>query len=225
MELVVFIIFLISIGISQTFKSKLDRYSRMVLPTRFSGAEAASSMLQENGIKGIKILCTPGYLTDHYNPVTKTVNLSKDVYYGQTIGALAVAAHECGHALQHAKNYPMLHFRSAMVPALSATSQMMPWVIMLGIVLINTTSIPLQIGIGLFSFTTLFSFVTLPVEFDASRRALAWISHKSFLDRQEYDKARDALWWAAMTYVVAALASLAQLLRLLTILLGSKRRD
>lgn len=224
MEPIVFIIFLIGLGVSQTFQRKFARYSRAVLRVHLSGAEAAVKMLQENGIRGVKVICTPGYLTDHYNPTEKTVSLSRDVYHGQTIGALAVAAHECGHALQHATNYPMLHFRSAMVPALSMTSRMMPWIIMLGIILVNTTPIPLQIGIALFSLTTLFSFVTLPVEFDASRRALAWIKKKGFLDSKEYDGAKDALWWAAMTYVIAALASLAQLLRLLSILSKPKRR-
>eukprot|EP00540_Astrosyne_radiata_P014836 CAMPEP_0116864896 /NCGR_PEP_ID=MMETSP0418-20121206/25079_1 /TAXON_ID=1158023 /ORGANISM="Astrosyne radiata, Strain 13vi08-1A" /LENGTH=201 /DNA_ID=CAMNT_0004500173 /DNA_START=680 /DNA_END=1285 /DNA_ORIENTATION=+ len=200
----------------------MNTYTNTRLKSNLSGAEVAAKMLHEYGIGHVKIICTNGRLTDHYNPLNHTVNLSSQVYHGRNAAAAAVAAHECGHAVQHTQGYAFLRFRSAMVPMLSATSHFMPWIIMLGIFLINTTLIPLKLGIMLFALTTLFSIVTLPVEFDASKRALVWIDRQGIVTSQEYQMARSALWWAAMTYVVAALGSLAQLLRLVS-LLNKKR--
>ncbi|MEM9416821.1 MAG: zinc metallopeptidase [Bacteroidota bacterium] len=217
------IFFLISSLVSLTFRRRLATYFKTRLQADMSGAEVAKKMLQAHGLEEVKITCTNGQLTDHYNPLNKTVNLSAQVYEGRNAAAAAIAAHECGHAVQHAHGYAFLRLRSAMVPALSATARFMPWVIMLGIFVMNTTPVPLEIGIALFSLTTLFSFVTLPVEFDASRRALAWIDDQRVVTRQERRMAQDALWWAAMTYVVAALGSLAELLHLISIL--QRRRD
>ena len=164
-----------------------------------------------------------GQLSDHYNPADKTVNLSQDVFYGRNAAAAAVAAHECGHAVQHADAYAMLNFRSAMVPVLNASSKFMPWLIFGGVMLLSTTPIPLMIGIVLFAITTIFSFITLPVEFDASRRALAWLDTRSIVTKDELVMSKDALWWAASTYVIAALSSLATLIYYLGIL--NSRRD
>jgi len=218
MNLIGIIFLLVSVSIGSILRNKLHHYSNIRLRSNLSGAEVAHKMLREYGIENITITGTPGYLTDHYNPLTKTVHLSDQVYYGKNAAAAAIAAHECGHAVQHKQGYAFLHFRSAMVPVLSATARFMPWIIMLGIFLINTTPIPLTIGIALFALTTLFSFITLPVEFDASRRALAWMDHQGVVTSQEHQIARNALWWAAMTYVVAALGSLAQLLHLINIM-------
>jgi Zn-dependent membrane protease YugP len=205
------------------FKRRFSAYAKTKLRSNWSGAEIADKMLRECGVEQVKITCTRGHLTDHYNPLTKTVNLSDEVYYGQSAAAAAVAAHDCGPAVHHAQGYAFLRLRSTMVPVLSATTRFMPWMIMLGIFLVNTTLIPLTIGIGLFALTTLFTFITLPVEFDASSRALAWIDNQGVVTSQERQMAKNALWWAAMTYVVAALGSLAQLLHLINIL-GSKKR-
>ncbi|MEL6606738.1 MAG: zinc metallopeptidase [Bacteroidota bacterium] len=212
------IFFLISTLVSLTFRSRITTYFRTRLQADLSGAEVATKMLQAYGIHDVKVTSTKGQLTDHYNPLNKIVNLSAEVYRGRNAAAAAIAAHECGHAVQHAKGYIFLRLRSAMVPALSATSRWMPWIILLGIFAVNTTPIPLEIGIALFSLTTLFTFITLPVEFDASRRALAWIDDQRIVTNQERRMAKDALWWAAMTYVVAALGSLAELLHLISIL-------
>ncbi len=214
----------ISLIISNVLKSKFARYAKIHLKSDFTGAEVAAKMLYDHHIHDVKIIqSSHGHLSDHYNPINKTVALSEEVYFGKNAAAAAVAAHECGHAVQHAKGYAFLKFRSAMVPMLSVTSRYMPWVIMGGILMINTTPIPLTIGIVFFSFTTLFSFVTLPVEFDASKRALQWMSRKGIVDYKEKNMAQDALKWAALTYVVAALGSLAQLLHLISIL--NSRRD
>lgn len=209
--------------VGQRLKSKFHKYSQISLHSGISGAEAAAKMLRDNGITDVRIVSTSGRLTDHYNPADKTVNLSQEVYQGRSAAAVAVASHEVGHAVQHAKAYGMLKFRSAMVPVLSVSSNYLSWIILIGIFMMNTTPVPLVLGIGLFALTTLFAFVTLPVEFDASRRALAWLSTTGMVDRQEQAMAKDALKWAAMTYVVAALASLAQLLYLVMILLGGRR--
>lgn len=222
--LLIFAVFAIaSWAVGRRLKSKFHRYSQIGLRSGISGAEAAEKMLQDNGIHDVRILSTGGRLTDHYNPADKTVNLSSEVYQGRNAAAVAVAAHEVGHAVQHAKAYSMLKFRSAMVPVLSATSRYMSWIILIGIFMMNTTPIPLLLGIGLFAITTLFSFVTLPVEFDASKRALAWMDNQRVVTSQEHNMAKDALKWAAMTYVVAALASLAQLVYLVMIFLGGRR--
>jgi Zn-dependent membrane protease YugP len=182
-------------------------------------------MLNQNGIYDVRVVSVEGMLTDHYNPEEKTVNLSADVYYGRSVAAAAVASHECGHAVQHKVAYAPLKLRSAMVPALSFSSRYMQWILLGGILLLQTTPIPLAIGVGLFALTTLFSFITLPVEFDASRRALAWIQTNNVVNEREYGFAKDALWWAAMTYVVAALGSLATLLYYASILMGGRRSD
>ncbi|WP_139925033.1 zinc metallopeptidase [Hymenobacter sp. DG01] len=205
-------------------RSRFNQYSRIGLQSGLSGKQIAELMLADHGITDVRVISTEGRLTDHYNPADKTVNLSEAVYAERSAAAAAVAAHECGHAVQHATAYSALQFRSAMVPALSAVSKFMPLVLMAGVLMIRTTLIPLGVGIVLFSLTTLFSFVTLPVEFDASKRALAWIDKRGIVTPQEHSMAKDALWWAAMTYVVAALSSLATLLYYVSIFLGSRDR-
>ncbi|MFD1144907.1 zinc metallopeptidase [Larkinella insperata] len=223
---IIFIIFaLLSAGVSWRLRSKFNEYSQIGLSNGLSGKEIAERMLHENNIYDVRVLSVEGMLTDHYNPQDKTVNLSADVYYGRSVAAAAVAAHECGHAVQHATAYGPLKFRSAMVPFLTISSSYLQWIILIGILLINTTIIPLAIGVALFAVTTLFSFVTLPVEFDASRRALAWVQNRNIVNQREYGYAKDALWWAAMTYVVAALGSLATLLYYASLLMGGRRSD
>ena len=222
--MLIFVVFAIaSWAVGQRLKSKFHKYSQIGLRSGISGAEAAAQMLRDNGIHDVRIVSTSGRLTDHYNPADKTVNLSGEVYSGRNAAAVAVASHEVGHAVQHARAYSMLKFRSAMVPVLNVSSRYLSWIILIGIFVINTTPIPLLLGIGLFAITTLFSFVTLPVEFDASRRALAWMDNQRIVSSQEHSMAKDALKWAAMTYVVAALASLAQLLYLVSLFLGGRR--
>jgi len=208
--------------VSHTLKSRFKEYSQM--PIGLTGAQVAEKMLRDNGIHDVKVISTPGALTDHYNPADKTVNLSDWVYDQNNVAAAAVAAHECGHAVQHAHAYTWLGFRSKMVPVLNISSRLMPFLIMGGILLYASSgnSTVLIIGIAMFALTTLFTFVTLPVEFDASNRALLWLDGAGILSRQYHDKAKDALKWAAMTYVVAALASLAQLLYYISLL---NRRD
>ncbi|RRB12967.1 zinc metallopeptidase [Larkinella knui] len=221
-----FIIFaLLSAGISWRLRSKFNEYSQIGLSNGMSGKEIAERMLHENNIFDVRVLSVEGMLTDHYNPQDKTVNLSADVYYGRSVSSAAVAAHECGHAVQHATAYGPLKFRSAMVPFLTVSSSYLQWIILIGILMINTTIIPLAVGVALFAVTTLFSFVTLPVEFDASRRALAWVQNRNIVNQREYGYAKDALWWAAMTYVVAALGSLATLLYYASLLMGGRRSD
>ena len=214
---------LISWLVSARLKSKFKEYSQTPLSSGLTGREVAEMMLRDNGITDVKVISVAGRLTDHYNPADKTVNLSEYVYEARSAAAAAVAAHECGHAIQHAKAYAFLKFRSAMVPALSIASRYMQWIILIGILMIQSTPVPLAIGVSLFALTTIFSFVTLPVEFDASKRALAWIDQRGIVTRQEHGMAKDALKWAALTYVVAALGSLATLLYYISILMG--RRD
>ncbi|OKL41249.1 hypothetical protein A3841_12970 [Pontibacter flavimaris] len=209
--------------VSWRLKSKFQKYSQTPLSSGLSGREVAEMMLRDNGITDVRVISVAGKLTDHYNPADKTVNLSEYVYEARSAAAAAVAAHECGHAVQHATAYNFLKFRSAMVPALSIASRYMQWILLIGIFMLQTTPIPLAIGVGLFALTTLFSFITLPVEFDASRRALAWIDQRGIVTTQEHGMAKDALKWAAMTYVVAALGSLATLLYYASLLMG--RRD
>lgn len=223
MNLIFIIIFLVSFGISQTLKHKFVQYAKTRLRADLTGAEIAAQMLRAHNLEDVKIICTEGNLTDHYHPLHKTVNLSAPIFHGKNAAAAAVAAHECGHAVQHATGYAFLQVRSMLAPVLSVTSRYMHWVILLGILVVNTTPLPLEIGIGLFAMTTLFTFITLPVEFDASNRALVWMSRQGIVTSQEYSMSKDALWWAAMTYVVAALGSLAQLLHLLSLL--NRRRD
>jgi len=211
--------------VSWRLRSKFNEYSQIGLSNGLSGAEVAQKMLNENGIYDVRVVSVEGMLTDHYNPEDKTVNLSADVYYGRSVASAAVAAHECGHAVQHKVAYAPLKLRSAMVPVLSVSSRYLQWVLLAGVLLLQTTPLPLAIGVGLFALTTIFSFVTLPVEFDASRRALAWIQDRGVVNQREYGFAKDALWWAAMTYVVAALGSLATLLYYASILMGGRRSD
>ena len=212
MYILLILLMLASWLIQWRLRSKFKKYSQVGLNSGLSGAEIAKKMLADHGIYDVQIISTPGQLTDHYNPTDKTVNLSEGVYAERSAAAAAIAAHECGHAVQHSTSYAMLQFRSALVPTLSAVSKWIPMLILAGFFLINRTPVPLLLGIGLFGLTTLFSFITLPVEFDASRRALAWMDQRGVVTTQEHAMAKDALWWAAMTYVVAALASLASLL-------------
>jgi Zn-dependent membrane protease YugP len=219
------IIFLVSMGVQWILKSKLTKYSQTALNSNLSGHEVAEMMLRDNNIYDVKVISVEGRLTDHYDPAKKTVNLSHEVYYGRNAAAVAVSAHEVGHAVQHATAYSWLSFRSAMVPMLTVTSQYMSWIILAGIFLMNVTPIPLGIGVALFALTTLFSFITLPVEFDASARGLKYLSSRGVVSSSEYALSKDALRWAAMTYVVAALGSLATLLYYASILLGGRSRD
>ncbi|MFD2246668.1 zinc metallopeptidase [Pontibacter ruber] len=216
------IFMLLSVAVSWRLKSKFQKYSQIPLQSGHTGKEIAEMMLADNGIYDVKVISVAGRLTDHYNPADKTVNLSEYVYEARSAAAAAVAAHECGHAVQHAKAYNFLKFRSAMVPALSIASRYMQWIILIGILMLQTTPIPLTIGVALFALTTIFSFITLPVEFDASKRALAWIQNNNIVTQQEYAMSKDALKWAALTYVVAALGSLATLLYYVSLLMGRR---
>lgn len=211
--------------ISWRLKSKFKTYSQTSLQSNLSGQEIAEQMLADHGISDVRVISVAGQLTDHYNPADKTVNLSEDVYHGRNAAAAAVSAHECGHAVQHAKAYSFLQLRSALVPMLSISNGFMPILLMIGMFTLYSTgnSTLLAIGVALFAMATLFSFVTLPVEFDASNRALNWIKEKGIVTPEEYVMSKDALWWAAMTYVVAALGMLAQLLYYLTLLNGRSR--
>lgn len=218
----IFIIGLVFMGIgflvSQTLKSKFKKYSKLPLSTGMSGKEVAEKMLQHHGIYDVKVQSVQGKLTDHYNPKDKTVNLSPDVYNGRNAAAAAIAAHECGHAVQHATNYSMLNFRSALVPLQNASGRIINIIVMVsifgGYFLFNAIpfDLMLYVIIAAYGVITLFSFVTLPVEFDASNRALVWIRNNGVVNSSEYDNAKDALRWAAMTYVVAAIASLTTLM-------------
>lgn len=219
------VVMIVSSLVSWRLRSKFTEYSQIGLANGLSGKEIAEKMLHDNGIYDVRVLSVEGQLTDHYNPADKTVNLSNDVYYGRSVSAAAVAAHECGHAVQHATAYSWLQFRSSMVPFLSIASSWMQWIILAGIFLLNTTPIPLAIGVALFAATTLFSFITLPVEYDASNRALAWIERTGTVTREEHVMAKDALKWAARTYVVAAIGSLATLLYYVSLLMGGRRSD
>ncbi|SEW08127.1 zinc metallopeptidase [Chitinophaga arvensicola] len=216
----------ISLLVSQVLKSKFRAYSEIPTSSGLTGKQIAEKMLKDNQIYGVQVRETEGFLSDHYNPADKTVNLSPDVYNGANVAAAAVAAHECGHAVQHAAAYPWLGLRSRLVPIVQVSSNIVSWVLLGGILLINTFPQLLLGGIILFAITTLFSVVTLPVEFDASRRALAWLDNTTIMQRSEHDKAKNALWWAAMTYVVAALASIATLVQYVLIYMaGSRNRN
>lgn len=208
--------------VSGMLKRKFNEYSQIPISKRMTGKEVAEKMLHDNDIYDVQVISQKGFLTDHYNPAKKTVNLSEAVYGSDSIAAAAVAAHECGHAVQHATAYSMLQLRSKLVPVVSISSKFVMLVIMAGILMINTFPNLLLVGIILFATTTLFSFVTLPVEFDASRRALVWLETSDMTSRQEHEKAKDALKWAAMTYVVAALGSLATLLYYVMIFMGRR---
>jgi Zn-dependent membrane protease YugP len=221
---IIFIGFMIlSWIVSMVLKSKFSKYSKIPLDNGMSGREVAERMLRDNGISDVRIGSVEGQLTDHYNPADKTINLSPEVYNGRSISSAAVAAHETGHAVQHAKAYAWLGFRSKLVPTVSFASKWVQWILLAGILLVRTFPALLLVGIVLFALTTIFSFITLPVEIDASRRALAWLSNAGITSYQNHDKAQDALKWAAYTYVIAALGSLATLLYYIMIFTGSRR--
>jgi len=213
---------LLSLMVSNRLKSKFREYAKVPIGYGMSGKEVAEKMLHENGIYNVKVVSVGGELTDHYHPLKKTINLSKDVYNGRNVSAAAVAAHECGHAVQHAHAYNFLQFRSAMVPMVSFASKWVQWVILAGIILIQSFPQILLAGIVLFALTTLFSFITLPVEINASKRALVWLNNAGITNNATHPKAKDALNWAAYTYVIAALGSLATLLYYVMIFLGAR---
>jgi Zn-dependent membrane protease YugP len=220
------VMFLIGTLISSKLKSKFTEYSQEGLQNGLSGKQIAEKMLRDNGIYDVEVISTPGFLSDHYNPMDKTVNLSPDVYEGRSISAAAVASHECGHAVQHATNYSMLMMRSKMVPAVKIGTSLSQWIIIAGLGMMgfgNGSQLIFLIGILLFSITTIFSLVTLPVEFDASNRALAWLENNNMTTPQEHDKAQDALKWAARTYVVAAVSSVATLLYYIFLFMNRSR--
>lgn len=210
-----------SMIVQQVLQSKFNKYSKVMISNGMTGAQIAQKMLQEHGIYDVKVTSTRGTLTDHYNPMTKTVNLSEGVYASNSVAAAAVAAHECGHAVQHAYGYGPLKMRSALVPVVNIASSLVSWVILAGVILIETFPLLIWIGIALFATTTLFSFVTLPVEVNASTRAISWLSNAGITDYSTRPQAVDALKWAAYTYVIAALGSLATLLYYI----GIARRD
>lgn len=221
------IMFIVGMIVSGRLKSKFTEYSKIGLSNGLSGKEIAEKMLRDNGIYDVQVISTPGFLSDHYNPQDKTVNLSPDVYAGRSVSAAAVAAHECGHAVQHATAYSMLKFRSAIVPLVNISSRLSQWVILAGLGLLAGRENPtiLLIGIILFAVTTLFTIITLPVEYDASNRALKWLETTGTTSRVEHDKAADALKWAARTYVVAAISSVATLLYYILLFMNSRDRD
>lgn len=215
----------ISMLISFALKSRIRKYSQTPIRSGLSGREIAERMLRENGIYDVKVVPSEGFLTDHYNPLTKTVSLSPDIFEGRNVAAAAVAAHECGHAVQHATAYPWLTMRSKLVPAVQFSSSIVQWILLAGIFLINVFPGLLLAGIILFAITTIFSLITLPVEFDASNRALAWLQNTNITTPQEQPMAKDALKWAALTYVVAAVASIVTLIQYILIYQGSRDRD
>lgn len=230
--LIIGVSMLVSWLVSSRLKSKFAYYSQVHLRNGMSGKEVAEKMLRDNGINDVKVISVPGQLTDHYNPADKTVNLSEGVYMQRNAAAAAVAAHECGHAVQHAVGYSMLKLRSKLVPMVNISSRLMQFVLIGGIMLMvatrtienpNGNTTVLAIGVALFAVTTLFAFVTLPVEYDASNRAMKWLKDTGTVTAEEYVGVKDSLTWAARTYVVAALGSLAQLLYWASMLMG--RRD
>jgi hypothetical protein len=230
MGIIIFIgIAIVSFLVQSRFKSKFRTYSETPLSSGLTGRDIAEKMLHDHGIHDVKILSAEGSLSDHYNPADRTVNLSPEVYSGRSIAAAAVAAHECGHAVQHAKAYSWLQFRSAMVPVVNIASNLLQYVFMLGIIMFASGigQTMLLVAFGAMLVVTLFSVVTLPVEFDASNRALAWLqTNRGIMQTSiEHSQAKDALWWAAMTYVVAALGSVVQLLYLAVMLFGGRSDD
>ncbi|MEZ4886496.1 MAG: zinc metallopeptidase [Chitinophagales bacterium] len=219
--LITFIAMGASMFVGSMLKRRFKEYSE--IPMAMSGKEVAEKMLQDNGIYDVQVISVGGQLTDHYNPANKTVNLSEVVYHQRNVAAAAVAAHECGHAVQHAHSYTWLTLRSQLVPIVQISANWMQWVLLAGIFLMSMgQSWLLLIGIMMFAFTTLFSIVTLPVEFDASNRALAWLNSSGVATSMQHEKAKNALWWAAMTYFVAALASLGQLLYFIMIFMNAR---
>lgn len=213
---------IVSMLVSGVLKSRFTEYSR--IPVRMTGAQVAEEMLRQNGIRDVKVVSVRGQLTDHYDPVKKTVNLSEPVYHVNSVAAAAVAAHECGHALQHQQAYAWLNFRSKMVPAVQIASNLQQFFLMFGIggLFLGSPAL-LWVWVAVFGVTTLFALVTLPVEFDASRRALVWLERSGMAGQMEHQRAKSALFWAAVTYVVAALGAVAQLLYLVMTVMGSRR--
>ena len=219
--IIMILVMVLSFIVQQMLQSRFNKYSQVGLPNGMSGAEVAQKMLRDHGIYDVKVVPTNGMLTDHFNPQTKTVALSESVYASRSVAAAAVAAHECGHAVQHAMGYVPLRMRSALVPVVSFASNIVQWVLLLGVLMINSFPGLLWFGIMLFATTTLFSFITLPVEINASSRAISWLNSTGITDSRTQPMAIDALKWAAYTYVVAALGSLATLLYYI----GLARRD
>jgi hypothetical protein len=209
--------------VSARLKSKFNHYSKIRIRSGLTGKEIAEAMLRHYGVNDVQVIPTHGMLTDHYNPATKTVALSEAVYASNSIAAAAVAAHECGHAVQHATAYSMLQLRSTLVPIVNFSANAQQWLLIGSFMLINTMPQLLLITAIVFGVTALFSFITLPVEFDASRRALAWLNESGMARGEEYDGAKDALWWAAMTYVVAAISALVMVVYLLLRYAGASR--
>jgi Zn-dependent membrane protease YugP len=218
------VIMLMSWLVGQQLRSRFEKYSRTPLRNGMSGREVAEQMLRDHGITNVQVISVPGQLTDHYNPATRTVNLSEPVYHARNAAAAAVAAHEVGHAVQHATAYSWLEMRSKLVPVVSVASQWMQWVLLGGILLVNSFGTGLLgFGIALFALTTLFSIITLPVEYDASKRALAWMTNRGIVTSSERELSADALKWAARTYLVAAIGSIGTLLYYVMIFMN--RRD
>lgn len=216
----------ISLIVSMILKSKFSKYSKIPLTNGLSGKQVAEKMLRENGIYDVQVTASQGFLSDHYNPINKTVNLSPDVYKGTSISAAAVAAHECGHAVQHATSYNWLMMRSRLVPVVQLTSNLVNIVLLIGVIMAASGNATLLlVGIAMMAITVLFTLITLPVEFDASKRALAWLERTNVTNNAEYPKAKDALKWAAMTYVVAALAAVVTLVQYIMIYLGNRDRN
>ena len=214
--LLMIVIAIVSFIVQWRFKSKFNQYAQIPLSSGLSGQEVAERMLRDNGIYDVQVISVEGQLTDHYNPETKTVNLSQDVFYSRSVASAAVAAHECGHAVQHARAYAWLSLRTAIVPVINVASTLTQWTLFIGVMLLFFMHNPfvLAVGVAALALVTAFSFITLPVEFDASNRAIAWLNNNYSVMQtsQEHEQAKDALWWAAMTYVVAALSALATLL-------------
>ena len=218
------IVALISWLIQRSLKSKFERYSKIRVPIGMTGKDVAQKMLRDNGIYDVTVISTTGHLTNHYNPATKTVNVSENVYGSNSVAAAAIAAHECGHAVQHAYAYGPLKMRTALVPMVSFASNWMQWVLLAGIVFVHSFPQLLLAGIVLFAVTTLFSFITLPVEIDASSRAFVWLNGSGITNYETHEQAKDALKTAAYTYVIAALGSLATLVYYIMIFMGGSRR-
>ncbi len=216
----------ISMVVSLILKRRFATYSKIPLSARLTGKEVAEKMLRENGIYDVKVVSVQGFLSDHYNPINKTINLSPEVFNTYSVAAAAIAAHETGHAVQHAEAYSWLSLRSKLVPAVQFSSTLVNWILLIGVIMASSgNSTLLLVGIGLFALSVLFSIITLPVEFDASRRALAWLQRTNVTTASEYPKAKNALTWAAMTYVVAALAAVVTLVQYVLIYMGGRDRN
>jgi Zn-dependent membrane protease YugP len=216
----------ISMVVSLILKRRFATYSKIPLSARLTGKEVSEKMLRENGIYDVKVVSVEGFLSDHYNPLNKTINLSPEVYNNYSVAAAAIAAHETGHAVQHATAYSWLTLRSKLVPVVQFSSTLVNWILLIGVIMASSgNSTLLLVGIGLFALSVLFSIITLPVEFDASRRALAWLQQTNVTTATEYPKAKNALTWAAMTYVVAALAAIVTLVQYVLIYMGGRDRS